>query len=126
MIRDDKNIRLRWTATADYELPFRAKSNKWLNGLIGGWDFNAIAVVASGLPFTVTNATPRENISSAATQPGGVTVSDRPNRVAGCDAYASNPTVTQWLNAACFFSQPFICCREFRAEHSLWTAEPAH
>jgi hypothetical protein len=100
------DIRLRWTATADYELPFAAKSHKWLNGIIGGWDFNAIAVVASGLPFTVTNATPRENISSAATQPGGVTVSDRPNRVDGCDAYTSGQTVTHWLNAACFFPQP--------------------
>jgi Carboxypeptidase regulatory-like domain/TonB dependent receptor-like, beta-barrel len=100
------DIRLRWTATADYQLPFAAKSNKWLNGVIGGWDFNAIAVVASGLPFTVTNATPRENISSAATQPGGVTVSDRPDRIAGCSGYAANPTVTNWLNAACFFPQP--------------------
>jgi hypothetical protein len=100
------DIRLRWTATADYKLPFAAKSNKWLNGVIGGWDFNVIAVAATGLPFTVTNATPRENISSAATQPGGVTVSDRPDRVAGCDAYAANQTVTKWLNAACFYSQP--------------------
>ncbi len=100
------DIRLRWTATADYQLPFGSKSSKWLNGVIGGWDFNTIAVVATGLPFTVTNATPRENISSAATQPGGVTVSDRPDRVAGCDAYATTATVTHWLNAACFFSQP--------------------
>lgn len=100
------DIRLRWTATADYQLPFEFKSNKFVNGIIGGWDFNAIAVVATGLPFTVTNATPRENISSAATQPGGVTVSDRPDRIAGCDAYAANATVTHWLNAACFFPQP--------------------
>jgi len=99
------DIRLRWTLSANYRLPF-STSNKFLNGVIGGWDLNAIAVVASGLPFTVTNATPRENISSAATQPGGVTVSDRPNRVAGCDAYAANPTVSQWLNPTCFFAQP--------------------
>jgi hypothetical protein len=100
------DIRLRWTATADYQLPFGVKSNKFLNGVVGGWNFNAIVVVASGLPFTVTNATPRENISSAATQPGGVTVSDRPDRIAGCDAYATNSTITHWLNAACFFPQP--------------------
>ena len=99
------DIRLRWTATADYQLPFIVKSNRWLNGVVGGWDFNAIAVVASGLPLTVTNATPRENISSAATQPGGVTVSDRPNRIAGCDGYASNATVINWLNASCFVPQ---------------------
>jgi hypothetical protein len=100
------DIRLRWTFTADYQLPFGRTSSGFLKQVISGWDLNAIAVVASGLPLTVTNATPRENISSAATQPGGVTVSDRPNRVAGCNAYASSPTVSQWLNSACFFSQP--------------------
>jgi hypothetical protein len=82
------------------------KSNKFANALTAGWNFNAIAVVASGLPFTVTNATPRANISSAATQPGGVSVSDRPDRISGCDAHATNATVTHWLNAACFFPQP--------------------
>ncbi len=100
------DIRLRWTLSADYRLPFASKSNKFLNGVVGGWDVNAIAVVASGLPFTITNATPRENISSAATQPGGVTVSDRPNRVAGCNAYLANASVTHWLNPACFVAQP--------------------
>ena len=32
--------------------------------------------------------------------------SDRPDRIAGCDAYAANQIVTHWLNAACFFPQP--------------------
>ena len=100
------DIRLRWTFTANYRLPFDKVPNTFLKHVIGGWDLNAIAVVASGLPFTVTNATPRENISSAATQPGGATVSDRPNRLSGCAGYATNPTITSWLNAACFVSQP--------------------
>jgi len=99
------DIRLRWTFTANYRLPFDKVSNGFLKHVIGGWDLNAIAVVASGLPLTVTNATPRENISSAATQPGGVAVSDRPNRLAGCSGYATNPVITHWLDAACFSPQ---------------------
>jgi hypothetical protein len=67
-----------------------------LEGAIAkGWRINAVAVMATGLPFNITNSAARANTGTA----------DRPNVT--CDPAAGiDPGVFRWFNTNCFAAQP--------------------
>src|SRR5262249_29138468 len=82
------DVRHRFTFGGLYELPFGAgksmasNASGLLNALVGGWQIGSVAVIQSGLPFTVT---------------GGA---GRPNRT--CDGKLEDPTPNRWFDASCF------------------------
>ena len=95
----DVDVRDRFAATANYELPF----GKSLTGVAGtlakGWQANMLMVWSGSNPFTVTNAADTSN-----TNPGAANA-DRPNQIAGY--HVSNPTPAAFLNTAAFQKQTF-------------------
>ncbi len=94
----DIDVRHRWVLMANYELPF----GKQLTGLAGifgkGWQLNAIAVLQSGLTFTVSNASPRANTG------GG----DRPNRIGKGTLPKGQRSVHRWFDTTAFVPQPLF------------------
>jgi hypothetical protein len=89
------DMRHRFTLMASYDLPF-ARNSKGAAAAIGrGWRINAITVVATGLPFNISNSSARANTGTG----------DRPNVV--CDPTENwTPTLASWFNTACFQAQP--------------------
>lgn len=60
-----------------------------------GWRINAVAVLATGLPYNITNSAARANTGTA----------DRPNVT--CDPTSGvQPGVYQWFNTSSFAAQP--------------------
>lgn len=92
----DVDLRHRWVFMANYELPFAKGASGMMRAVAHGWQMNAIAVLQSGLPFTVSNAAPRANTG------GG----DRPNQIASGELPASERSVTRWFNTSAFVPQP--------------------
>jgi len=92
----DADIRQRFTASANYELPFGKSTHGVEKAVIGGWQTNGIMIWQTGLPFTVQNNSPQINT--------GVT-NDRPNLVG--NPTVSNPNITQFFNTAAFVPQSF-------------------
>jgi hypothetical protein len=88
------DIRQRFTLSLNYELPFSKNATGVAGVLAKGWQINAVSLLQTGLPFTVTNAASRSNT-------GGT---DRPNVV--CNGNISGGgTVSAWFNTACFAPQ---------------------
>jgi Carboxypeptidase regulatory-like domain len=100
----NNDVRHRLNIWSTYELPL-GPGKPWLNGtsafnryVIGGWQVDGIAVLQSGLPFTVTTASGPTNTGA-----GG-----RADVVPGVARYPSNPYVNLWFNPAAFTTpQPF-------------------
>jgi outer membrane receptor protein involved in Fe transport len=92
---DYLDMRHRFTAFGNYELPF-AKGKKGVAAFLAqGWRINAIAVLATGLPFNITNSSARANTGTA----------DRPDVT--CDpTQGFQQSVYQWFNTTCFAAQP--------------------
>ena len=88
------DVRHRWVAQANYEIPFGSSLTGLPGTVIRGWQLNVIALWQTGMPFTVTNNTARGNT-------GGT---DRPNRT--CNGTLSNPTIQRWFDTSCFIAQP--------------------
>ena len=65
----------RMTLGMNYQLGFAEDATGFVGALAKGWQVNAIAVIQTGTPFTVTNLTARSNTG------GG----DRPNTIADPD-----------------------------------------
>lgn len=94
----------RFTAAATYELPIgRGKkylsSSGWLDYVVGGWGFHAVAVVQSGYPLAITQ--PNNNSVVGANY-------QRPNAT-GQDAASSGSTadrINGWFNPAAFSQAP--------------------
>jgi len=90
----DVDIRHRWVAQWNYNLPF-GKSLTGFPGIVGkGWAVNGILVMQTALPFSVSNSSPRANTG------GG----DRPNRIGV--GTLPNPTVDRFIDASAFELQP--------------------
>jgi hypothetical protein len=89
------DIRHRLTVAVNALLPF-GKGRRWMNegGLadhvLGGWQFNVIALLQTGLPFT-----PTLNAATVNTGTGS-----RPDRVG--DGTLSDPTVDRWFDTTAF------------------------
>lgn len=92
----DYMIRNRFTATANYELPFGRKMTGFAGQLVKGWQMNGIYSYATGQPFTVLNAANPQ-------QDNGVT-SDRPNAL---PQGSFTQSINEWFNITAFQLQPF-------------------
>jgi hypothetical protein len=86
-----QDIRHRFSLTAMYPLPFgrgRAMGNTWngvLDGILGGWDVNAIYQAQSGFPFSVKT-------------PGNL----YPDRICDGNLPRSQRTPQRWFDYECF------------------------
>jgi len=92
----DIDIRQRFVAMVDYELPFGRSLHGVAGFLIKGWIVNAALVAQTGPPFTVTNSAARANTG------GG----DRPHRVANGTLPSGQRSPQQWFDKSAFIAQP--------------------
>ena len=94
----DQDVRFRYTLSGTWDLPFgrsrRFASNGWTANVIGDWQIDTIFEAQTGFPFTPVLSFDNANAGT----------SSWPNRV--CNGAASNPTITQWFNTACFVAPP--------------------
>lgn len=81
----------RLVISGSYELPFGKTGPALARGLIGGWQFNAIASFQSGNVISVT-------------QNGTAFGSGKPNAIG--DPSLSDPTINMWLNRGAFANSP--------------------
>jgi hypothetical protein len=102
------NLDNSFTASVIYDLPFgRGKQfgadwNAVTNSLAGGWQVTLIERASSGFPVPLIDS---NNQSGVAFNTGGNSYDwNRPDQVAGCNAYAGNHSVGvhKWINSACF------------------------
>jgi hypothetical protein len=100
------NLDHSFTGSVIYDLPFgRGKKfghdwNGAANSLFGNWQLTLIEKITSGFPVSLIDSF---NQSGVFFQNGGNGNNfNRPDRVAGCDAYTANRSQNQWINAACF------------------------
>jgi hypothetical protein len=91
----DIDIRHRFAATFNYELPFGKGLTGRARYLASGWQVNGIFAWETGLPFTVTDGTPEIGTGAS---------SDRPNRVS--TGTLANPSLSEWFDITAFAPQP--------------------
>ena len=91
------DVRQRFVASINYELPFGKNSTGLMKQVIGGWELNSITTLQTGLPFYVTST----DFSNTATTFGG-----RPNRICNGNLPSSQQTVYSWINTSCFVQAP--------------------
>jgi hypothetical protein len=110
--QDPKNRRVDWSSSvsdlrhhvniaATYQLPFGpdkpfASRKSAASYLLRDWEIGGIAVMQSGLPFTV----------SYSGSPSNTGAGTRANPVPGVDPYPQHQTVAQWFNPAAFTTPP--------------------
>ncbi len=88
------DVRHRFTLMANYDFPF-ARSAKGFTGVLAkGWRLNAITILSTGIPFSITNAAARANTGAG----------DRPNLI-GDPNSGFQQSVYQWFNTAAFAPQ---------------------
>ena len=89
-------------ASSTYRLPagrgYRFASNGVAATCLGGWSFNGLLLVQSGMPVTVTQATNNNSFAGFALQ--------RPNIVGPVSLSASARTPTEFFNVAAFATAP--------------------
>lgn len=99
------NVPHRLVISGVYELPFGkgrsllSSGNKFVNGLVGGWQLNTIATVQSGFNITPTMAA--SNLNNAGAY-------QLPNRVCSGDLPGDQRTVTRWFDTSCFVAPPAL------------------
>ena len=82
-----------------WQLPFGSgqrfsAGNRFMNGVIGGWQLNGIVTMTSGIPYDITVSGDIANTGS---------VVERANLVGAWGSWKpSNPTPSNWLNASAF------------------------
>jgi hypothetical protein len=91
----DLDIRHRFTAMVNYELPFGQRLTGLSREFVAGWSMNAIVVWSSGLPFTVVNNSDVSGIIGVG--------ADRPDQIGSVTL--SNRTIQEWFNTAAFVTQ---------------------
>jgi len=100
----DFDVRHRVVASLIYDFPIGrgrmwAPSSKFVNAVIGGWEFATLGTLQTGTPF---NMGYNNDHASTNTIAGG-TPATRPNYVSGQSFFESHPTVGdkgQWVNSA--------------------------
>jgi Carboxypeptidase regulatory-like domain/TonB dependent receptor/TonB-dependent Receptor Plug Domain len=91
--------RHRFVASTTYVIPFARTLTGMSHLLLDGWQFNALAAINSGTPFTVYDSA---NVSLQAPHPGvSGMFGDRPNVVSNPNKGAPHK-VSQWVNPAAF------------------------
>jgi len=106
--QDPRNRRADWASSnsdtrhrvnlaSTYLLPF-GPGRRYLDAggalgqIVGGWEIGGIAVLQSGLPFTVT-------VSGS---PSNTGAGSRANPVSGVNPYPANRSINQWFDPAAF------------------------
>jgi hypothetical protein len=91
-----------------YDLPFgkgKAIGSDWrpvTEALLGNWQATVIERVSSGFPVPLIDT---NNQSGTTFNTGGNDNNfNRPDQASGCNPYAANHGMHQWINAACFTS----------------------
>ena len=98
--RSDFDRRHVLTVNSIWDLPFGkgqkfgSSMNKILDGVIGGWETNAIALVHTGFPL---------GFSTASNQ-SGTGVGNRPNMTCNGRLSSDSQTVNKWFDTSCFVS----------------------
>src|SRR5579885_767290 len=85
-----------FTMATVYHEPWFQNSNRFVRGVLGGWEIAPIISLQSGYPFTPFATTDTSNTG----------LGSRADVVAGCNPKLSNPTPQEWFNTACFVSPP--------------------
>ena len=93
---DPTDVPQRLAISSVYELPFGqgkafSSKNRFVNGLIGGWQAQTIITLQEGLPVLITGAS-----NFLATRPNST----------GQSAQLSNPTQYAWFNTQAFVNPP--------------------
>ncbi len=92
--------RHRLVASYQWALPFFAQPHGWCQHILGRWQFNGIATIMSGTPFTVFDSV---DVSEQGGAPEITGFSaNRPNLVAGQNPNSGPKTPVAWLNANAF------------------------
>ncbi len=97
----NSDVRHRVNLATTYLLPFGpgrdfAARTGPLGHVIGGWEIGGIAVLQSGLPYTVTVAGSPSNTGNGS----------RANPVRGADAEPADKSINGWFNPAAFTTPP--------------------
>ncbi len=85
-----------FSAQFTYEVPvgrgrqFLSNTNRWVDAILGGWQYSGFLTIRSGLRFDVRSGVSLLN--------NGQT--NRPNRT--CNGSISNPGVNMWFDPSCF------------------------
>jgi hypothetical protein len=85
-----------FSAQFSYEVPvgrgrrFLPDANRWVDAVLGGWQYSGFLTIRSGLRFDVSSDVSLLNNGQ----------SNRANRV--CNGSISNPTVNMWFDPSCF------------------------
>ncbi|MDR3734882.1 MAG: carboxypeptidase regulatory-like domain-containing protein, partial [Acidobacteriaceae bacterium] len=90
----EQDVQNRFAMMLNYKIPFGNKYTGVKALLAKGWQFNAIDVWQTGMPFTVNNATPRTNTGVSA---------DRPDQTG--NPQLAHPSYLAWFNTAAFTGQ---------------------
>ena len=97
------DVRHRFVATANYELPLGKSLTGVAHGFLSAWQINATAYLQSGVAYTVVNAASRTNTgNNAGTLNGG----DRPNVNGNPNLPADQRTVDRWFDTSVFSAAP--------------------
>ena len=97
-----------FTGSIIYDLPFgRGKQfghdwNGAVNSLLGNWQLTLIEKITSGFGVPLVDSTNQSGQFPSFDNGGNGNNFNRPNQVAGCDPYAANHALNQWINPACF------------------------
>ena len=73
--------------------------NRFMKGVLNGWNISPIVKARSGRPFTVTNGNVDANLD-------GVTGTDRARLIG--DPYLAHPTAAMWFNINAFAQNPVV------------------
>jgi hypothetical protein len=102
--RSDFDLRHRLSLSYSYDLPSGHFEQRWLRGLLGGWQTFGILTFQSGRPFTVALLPDFDN-SNTGISILGFGANNRPNVVG--NPHVANPTPDQWFNTNAFAIAPF-------------------
>jgi len=101
-----------FTGSIIYDLPFgRGKQfghdwNGAVNSLLGNWQLTVIEKITSGFGVPLVDSTNQSGQFPAFDNGGNGNNFNRPNLVAGCNPYAANHGLNQWIKPACFVAPP--------------------
>jgi hypothetical protein len=99
------DVRHRFTFSGMYELPFGkgrrwlANSNALVNGILGGWEFTALASFQTGFPITPQSGSDFGNVGSG---------NWRPDRVCNGNLPGGDRKIARWFDTSCFTNQFLI------------------
>lgn len=96
------DIRDRFTATVNYQLPFGKTSSGFKAYAVKNWQVNMLAYWQTGIPFTVLDSATQGPDGLAYINLPGVT-EDRPNAIS--KVKLSNPSINEWFNTSAFLPQ---------------------